>query len=542
MHRHPYQEWQILPRRRRKAACDQPPFPSEWGKLLVRRVEEGEWFWALMEEVYDESTATPVKRDRGGCSQSMHGFWWSRDDLADAFRDGRLYGVQVEVTRNMEIVDHEPQIGRELLCRGYHNQKWYWLPAFMILERGIQATVDRIWTRPTLRRRGLATLLIRSLNVQFCTGLCGSGMGADKFFESLGIEETEECETPVLHNHPFRLCHCIDSIQCHLDRRPRQRQKCGTLRPECGPLRLECVTSSGDFWALIHDVFDDTDPNGTGFGHNRDTLLDAFRSGMLYSLRVEETQGMHDNGAGVDQLFATTGYLLPCLCIPEAGNRIVEIIWVHPRARRMGLASTLVRLMGLTGVGTIMPDSLPFWKAIGFTDALAQPELPVDVVTIANGECQDADESGRWWFAVRAPFSEWTTAGMGRALQRMQTTFGDDVVFLPEPITEGGILMTPSPAHIGQDQPRCFRGSFSQWPWITDPKTVLHEWQESGGSVCLIRGADANSALPVVITFRCKCHELNRWTKRDTARILVAFNDTGFRFHDWNCTTREIHI
>ena len=52
--------------------------------------------------------------------------------------------------------------------------------------------------------------------------------------------------------------------------------------------KLLQVDDPADFWCLIDELLDDK----SGFFHNRNTLLKAFKDGTLYSLHIDETEEM----------------------------------------------------------------------------------------------------------------------------------------------------------------------------------------------------------------------------------------------------------
>ena len=113
-----------------------------------------------------------------------------------------------------------------------------------------------------------------------------------------------------------------------------------------GRIQLECIDEADDFWCLMEEVYDDSDEENGGFWFNRDFLLDAYKENLLFGLRVSETDSMYDRRARSDTIFVRRSfYLLPCLCIPK--GEVVDIIWVHRRARRLGFGTLLVQRLGL---------------------------------------------------------------------------------------------------------------------------------------------------------------------------------------------------
>ena len=114
---------------------------------------------------------------------------------------------------------------------------------------------------------------------------------------------------------------------------------------------------SVDFWIL----FDELCCDNSGFYHNRSTILEAYKSGNLYGLRVNETNQMYKRGARKDYIFCENSwYLLPCFCVKENNKAI--IIWTHTRARKMGFAKKIVELLNIEYAYNPLPDSIEFWK------------------------------------------------------------------------------------------------------------------------------------------------------------------------------------
>ena len=119
--------------------------------------------------------------------------------------------------------------------------------------------------------------------------------------------------------------------------------------------KLLQVDDPADFWSLIDELLDDE----SGFFHNRDILLKAFKDGTLYSLHVDETEEMF--GLERDPVFISTSfYLLPCLCVKQDDAAL--IIWTHRRARNRGFARKLIQLLGIQSAIQPLQASLGFWK------------------------------------------------------------------------------------------------------------------------------------------------------------------------------------
>lgn len=155
----------------------------------------------------------------------------------------------------------------------------------------------------------------------------------------------------------------------------RDTEFVGKTRARKFPYELEVirVCHGGDFIALLDEItaefFDMKDPSAPSFFHNRSVLADAFKKGRLYSLRAIESKDMYYRGAALESHFVslqsyrpTSMYLLPCFCVTSSYDE-TDIVWTHPRVRRMGLASSLLRRIGaIFPSGTILPESCGFWR------------------------------------------------------------------------------------------------------------------------------------------------------------------------------------
>tara|TARA_B100000003_G_scaffold203179_1_gene213378 strand:- start:21369 stop:21779 length:411 start_codon:yes stop_codon:yes gene_type:complete len=124
-----------------------------------------------------------------------------------------------------------------------------------------------------------------------------------------------------------------------------------------GEIRLEQIDDSINFWFLYDELLDDK----SGFLNNRTCILDAYKNGNLYGLRVNETYKMFEKGESQNDIFCKGSlYLLPCFCIKE--NNKAVIIWTHTRARKKGFAKCLVKLLDIKYAYNPLPDSIDFWK------------------------------------------------------------------------------------------------------------------------------------------------------------------------------------
>ena len=117
-----------------------------------------------------------------------------------------------------------------------------------------------------------------------------------------------------------------------------------------GELKLTQIDSD-DFWRLIDELCDDH----SVFLHNKKTILEAYKEGNLYGLRIDETEEMYERGARMDEVFCKDSfYLLPCFCVKEKDTAI--LLWTHRRARNRGFAKKMVELLDLQVASHPLPD------------------------------------------------------------------------------------------------------------------------------------------------------------------------------------------
>jgi len=121
---------------------------------------------------------------------------------------------------------------------------------------------------------------------------------------------------------------------------------------------------ASDFWCLIEELIDDK----SGFLHNRRTILEAYKDGNLYGLRVIETESMYERGASTDPIYCTNSfYLLPCFCVCVKEENKAIMIWTHSRARKMGFGKKLVETLQIKYAHDVLPESIGFWKKCNVT-------------------------------------------------------------------------------------------------------------------------------------------------------------------------------
>jgi hypothetical protein len=123
-----------------------------------------------------------------------------------------------------------------------------------------------------------------------------------------------------------------------------------------GELRAFKIVTGDDFWSLIAELYDDN----SGFVNNKNSLVQAYRDGNLYGLRVLETQAMFERGPG--PIFVKRGlWMLPCLCVKDGDE--ATIVWTHTRARRNGFGRALVEQLSIKTAYNRLEGSEEFWDA-----------------------------------------------------------------------------------------------------------------------------------------------------------------------------------
>lgn len=136
-----------------------------------------------------------------------------------------------------------------------------------------------------------------------------------------------------------------------------------SIHNDYGDYKVKRIIDGSEFWQLMDALVDDK----SGFLHNRDVIVNAFRNSKLYGLVVDETEEMFERRAWHDPIFCPgSWYLLPCFCV--VSGRTANIIWTHSRARNNGMAKTLINELDIQCAENPLPDSISFWHACGIYD------------------------------------------------------------------------------------------------------------------------------------------------------------------------------
>lgn len=140
-----------------------------------------------------------------------------------------------------------------------------------------------------------------------------------------------------------------------------------TLSNDYGPFILHKITYSEYILRILEEIDDSI--------YTKDILMDAASRGHLYTVDIKETNSMFKRKAGEDEIFIKHSfYILPCFCI--AHDRIIETIWVHPRARYLGIASFMIKELNISRIGNLIHKDVKekdFWKKLGFSVEVIEP-------------------------------------------------------------------------------------------------------------------------------------------------------------------------
>jgi hypothetical protein len=115
--------------------------------------------------------------------------------------------------------------------------------------------------------------------------------------------------------------------------------------------------SSDDLVELIREMFE----GNSGFLYNLSVIFDCFAGGRMYGLQLPETSEMFEYDGPDEPLFIQDTYTIPAFCCLDSDSS-VEILWVNPRARRMGFASAFLRQLNIKTAKEVTFDSQEFWR------------------------------------------------------------------------------------------------------------------------------------------------------------------------------------
>ena len=113
---------------------------DDWGEITLTRIEDGNDFWCLMEELCDDDSE----------------FVYNRNIIVEAYKRGDLYGLSVSETDKM--YERGARLD-SIFC----EKSWYLLPCFCLKENN-EAII--VWTHQRARKRGFAKKLVDLLKIE----------------------------------------------------------------------------------------------------------------------------------------------------------------------------------------------------------------------------------------------------------------------------------------------------------------------------------------------------------------------------------------
>jgi GNAT superfamily N-acetyltransferase len=140
----------------------------DWGPITLVRIESGDDFWSIMDE---------LKNDKSG-------FLCNRDIIVGAYRDRTLFGLRVAETESMS--KRNANLDNMFAKQKDGFPSVYLLPCFCISECN-RAII--LWVHARARLRGFGKKLVEELKISIVDNRLPASMG---FWEKCGIRETHE--------------------------------------------------------------------------------------------------------------------------------------------------------------------------------------------------------------------------------------------------------------------------------------------------------------------------------------------------------------
>ena len=122
---------------------------DDWGEITLTQIEDGNDFWCLIEELWDDNSISI----------------YNRRILVEAYKRGNLYGLSVSETDAM--YERGARID-DIFC----DKSWYLLPCFCVKENN-KAII--IWTHQRVRTMGFAKKLAELLKIEVLTNPWAEG-------------------------------------------------------------------------------------------------------------------------------------------------------------------------------------------------------------------------------------------------------------------------------------------------------------------------------------------------------------------------------
>lgn len=173
---------------------------------------------------------------------------------------------------------------------------------------------------------------------------------------------------------------------------PVSRQALDVLFEE--PLRIVEVVSGSEMTYLLEILEHEWFVNGSesGFWCNRDSLMEAYRAGHVFTCKIGETDRLFSDQKLRKELrecserlflqrcstprpvflLGSWDTLVPCFLALDAKGTSIDFLWVHPVIRHRGVGEALVMSQPhvKTHIRSALPESRGFWTKMGFTYAL----------------------------------------------------------------------------------------------------------------------------------------------------------------------------
>lgn len=138
---------------------------------------------------------------------------------------------------------------------------------------------------------------------------------------------------------------------------------------------LEKTLEPIDSGECFFQIYDTLLKHNSGFVHNRASLLEAWKCGELYTLRIKETDALFNDPPLRTQLaiFAypenpkSSNLNLPIFCWRGAGDACI-MLWTAPHIRKLGLAKELISILGIVRACNVLPESRSFWEHLAIPE------------------------------------------------------------------------------------------------------------------------------------------------------------------------------
>jgi hypothetical protein len=131
---------------------------TDYGEIKVKQITESNDFWCLFDELCNDKS----------------NFICNRSSILDAYKNGNLYGLEVEETNSMY---KRGARGDSIFCK----DSVYLLPCFCMKD---ESTVDILWTHTRARKKGFAKQLIQELKIIHVRNPLPESIG---FWQKLGL-------------------------------------------------------------------------------------------------------------------------------------------------------------------------------------------------------------------------------------------------------------------------------------------------------------------------------------------------------------------